>query len=294
MDLILHGDIFTSHIYQNLSIINIYNLSLTCKAYSNINKIKLVDRLNEIINIRLEKIFGDKISEFYSILQNTGGIISGSYILQCILNEKWDNSDIDIYIPMQDNIITATEWDNPKSEMDDFIYGFYSIFASYDSDRYNDIRTPKIISKMKFIRNFWLLTDDYNNMETIGEDNLRNFIDINNDLNNDLQLSKKIRDDNKIKYNNDNIIINKLDFKINNIQIILVNIPRDKMTEFINDEYDFDICKNIFSREKNRGDFRIKSFENIVSKTTKFNYTHSEEGSLIRKTKYEKHGFQFI
>lgn len=291
MNLIL-GDIYDFHIYHHISIIDIYNFSLTCKKYSNIDKLKLLNRLNDIIDIRLNKIFGDKTIDFYDILEKTGGIISGSFILQCILNEKWE-SDVDIYIPMINNVITSTPWDNPKSEMDDFIYRFYSIFASYDSDRYNDYQTPKIISKMKFIRDFWLLTDDYNNLRTIGEENLRHIIDDNNEFSfNNIQkmkYTKEGRTDFKIKYKQGNVCINNLDFKINKIQVILVDTSRDKMINFINDEYDFDICKNVFCNKN----ISIHSFNDIVSKMTKFKYTHSEEGSLNRKSKYEKYGFQF-
>ena len=55
------------------------------------------------INSRLFEIFKNKLSDFKKSLVSTGAMISGSFILQCILNEKWRKYDIDIYLPIKNN-----------------------------------------------------------------------------------------------------------------------------------------------------------------------------------------------
>src|SRR5687768_4105945 len=49
---------------------------------------RVLDRLHEL---RLS-------NEFLSALRESKGIISGSFILQGLLNEKWSESDIDIFV----------------------------------------------------------------------------------------------------------------------------------------------------------------------------------------------------
>ncbi len=50
------------------------------------------------INLRLKSIFGDQYEAFKVALELSNAIISGSFILQCLLNEHWRYSDIDIFI----------------------------------------------------------------------------------------------------------------------------------------------------------------------------------------------------
>ena len=47
---------------------------------------------------RLKSIFGDIYDDFIDMMKNDNIVISGSFILQCIYNESWENSDIDIFI----------------------------------------------------------------------------------------------------------------------------------------------------------------------------------------------------
>jgi hypothetical protein len=51
------------------------------------------------INDRLKKIFTDEqYVKFKLLLENNNAVISGSFIIQCILNEIWEDSDIDIFV----------------------------------------------------------------------------------------------------------------------------------------------------------------------------------------------------
>ena len=78
---------------------------LECKDLWNVSKIGHKERMIELIHkkclkeikYRLKKILEDKYEEFIDLLYRTGAVISGSFILQCLLNEDW-GSDIDILI----------------------------------------------------------------------------------------------------------------------------------------------------------------------------------------------------
>ena len=60
-----------------------------------------VNKIISNINSQLLSIFGkEDLKELKSSINSTGAVISGSFIIQCILNEKWCNSDIDIFVPM--------------------------------------------------------------------------------------------------------------------------------------------------------------------------------------------------
>jgi hypothetical protein len=58
------------------------------------------------INNRLLSIFGNRLPALKKIMQKTGCVISGSFIIQCLLDETWKNTDIDFYVPMPGNKIT--------------------------------------------------------------------------------------------------------------------------------------------------------------------------------------------
>lgn len=45
------------------------------------------------INKRMTDILGEEWNKLKNIMEETGDIISGSFVLQCILNESWDKSD---------------------------------------------------------------------------------------------------------------------------------------------------------------------------------------------------------
>src|SRR3989344_1244809 len=56
------------------------------------------------LEYKLRKIIGERFDEFKEIMEQTESIISGSFVLQCIMNKKWKKcnitnkqSDIDIY-----------------------------------------------------------------------------------------------------------------------------------------------------------------------------------------------------
>jgi hypothetical protein len=70
-------------------------LSLSCKKYNKtITKENIKKNTVDEINRRLRIIFGDDCMELMQILREGGAIISGSFIIQCMLGETWKNATI--------------------------------------------------------------------------------------------------------------------------------------------------------------------------------------------------------
>ena len=91
----------------------------------------------------------------------------------------------------------------------------------------------------------------------------------------------------------ENVILRVNEYRIfkNNIQVIEINNEKfDTYEQFVNDRSDFDICKNYFSYSD--GLF-IGNLYDIISRSTKFNYTHDKKKSTDRCVKYQNRGIEF-
>ncbi|AYV81549.1 MAG: hypothetical protein Harvfovirus40_12 [Harvfovirus sp.] len=56
------------------------------------------------MNNSLRGVFGENLGAFKEALKACGGVVSGSFILQSILGEKWIGSDLDIFSPKNNDI----------------------------------------------------------------------------------------------------------------------------------------------------------------------------------------------
>jgi hypothetical protein len=78
----------------------LHRLSRTSKYMREIFKRKKFVRL--ILYRNLESLllpFEIDINVFKHLMESTEAILSGSIVLQCFIGAKWDNSDVDIYLP---------------------------------------------------------------------------------------------------------------------------------------------------------------------------------------------------
>jgi len=80
------SDILNHELVKYINMFDLYNID------KNLMERYLLDR----INLRFKQIFGDKYISFKQLLNNNNMIVSGSFILQCILGEEWQ-SDFDIF-----------------------------------------------------------------------------------------------------------------------------------------------------------------------------------------------------
>uniref|UniRef100_A0A6C0C6N3 F-box domain-containing protein n=1 Tax=viral metagenome TaxID=1070528 RepID=A0A6C0C6N3_9ZZZZ len=139
-----------NHITSNLDSYGLHSLSHTCKQFFP----KYSKHITTKINERLLSIFGDNLPALKKMMQKTGCVISGSFIIQCLLNETWKDSDIDFYVSTQGNEITKTNSGYNKSAVDDFMYNVMRYDGSID-DQYADIENNpiKYVRTYKHLRN---------------------------------------------------------------------------------------------------------------------------------------------
>jgi predicted nucleotidyltransferase len=102
---------------------------------------------------RIQKVFGQHTNAFKNLLEITGAVISGSFIIQAILDETWDKSDIDVFIPIRN---MKSPSDNPSSEIEEWLLNDVKtpIKDYYAACRYGDNMAGG--HHIKWIRNFKL------------------------------------------------------------------------------------------------------------------------------------------
>ena len=179
--------IFHDVMIPHLSVLELHNLSKTCttllvyKSKYHTNKI-IIDKINK----KLLSYFDDNpslVKRFKELMKKTCSVISGSFLIQCILNIEWycDNSitDLDIYIPIVGNVIKVPFKNAyPKSEMDDFMY--YAI--GHDGYGYNPEYHGITTEKIEFVNNYNNRTQITGIKTNKNIEAIQNFIDTTFDL----------------------------------------------------------------------------------------------------------------
>lgn len=104
------NEVFTSQVFRyevapHLSPKDLYMLHFVNRTlYKQVTYDLIKEVAIQSINRKLCRVFGDS---FQSLLENAGAVVSGSLILQCLLGEEWNGSDIDIFRPTTSNMIGA-------------------------------------------------------------------------------------------------------------------------------------------------------------------------------------------
>jgi len=134
---ILTGYIFDNIIANYLDIKDIYNLSLVNRSlYHKINENYILTHIKTRIINNLKNIFEDDYNSFVLAINRAKAIISGSFIIQSILNEKWHESDIDIYVEYDKNNKYAGILEEfLGSKTNDYVDGYYHRFDDIHSTR---------------------------------------------------------------------------------------------------------------------------------------------------------------
>ena len=240
---------------EKLSCKDIWNLGKVTEYESTKTKLTalLYPRCILEIKNRLKKVLGESYDEFVSVLSKTGAVISGSFILQCLLGEDW-NTDIDIFVPMIGNKIGKTDSNNPTTEVDDLLFQKFHMVGYQAGNRYgHDIDDEKIQWVRTFSKTQIYRRDANGRYERI--------VDFNKE---------------KSGYN---------------FQVVLVNVEKEKLCDFIIDNFDFDIVKNTFTFSENK--LKILKLEEIFDKRTEFKVGDRFGSSVQRAIRYEKKGFTF-
>jgi hypothetical protein len=110
---VLLGNTFDYVILKHLNMRDVRNLGFTnWKFRSKFNLIYIVKEIKNRIKNMLKFKLGSLYDEFVDTMIKTDAIISGSFILQCVLNEFWDSSDIDIYVENNSETKMENEYAN--------------------------------------------------------------------------------------------------------------------------------------------------------------------------------------
>ncbi len=135
---IIYSDWFVFNIIGQIqSPIDLYNLKLTCKFYCKeitFENIKYVVVKN--ITKKLISCSDINYDNLVSYMEKHNVYISGSFILQCILNEYWNDTDIDLYanenICFEENIFRNNDYERVTHNHHDGYSRLYGI--TYVSD----------------------------------------------------------------------------------------------------------------------------------------------------------------
>jgi hypothetical protein len=189
------------------------------------SKKDIIKRLNE----RMIQRLGDEWYIIKELMNEIGAVISGSIILQCILNQEWEDSDIDIFCPYSKYNYTSSN--NPTSKIDKILCSKFGLYH-YNSCRY--IQNMPLGYNIKFIRNYKC---------------------------------------------------------INNASVQTIIADNKNISDFIMSNFDFDICKNIYSIVDNIEHIYIHDLDSIINKEIYWKQTGNVNSTNIRIYKYLKRGF---
>lgn len=157
------------------------------------------------INARLGAFFGENIQKFKKLLEDSGGYISGSFIIDCILNKCWKNYfpllqifvdvPLDIYVISEECMDIFTSKFHPfftdlqdeigdawyyVSCTDDIFDDYYNLHINQSVivrgfERANDKEWVKSIMNFDVCRNIYYIE---NGVEKIEIANLRGILDM--------------------------------------------------------------------------------------------------------------------
>jgi hypothetical protein len=95
------------------------------KLYRSLMSPILKEHLPFKVDNYFRTLFGDRYSEFRRLMTIDKAVISGSILLQIILNETWEGSDIDIFIPVSNYSLENIPRNTLLfSALQDFLYNF--------------------------------------------------------------------------------------------------------------------------------------------------------------------------
>lgn len=109
-----------------------------------------MENLVHVIENRLKNIFNNdnNYNEFMNTMKDSKAIISGSFILECIYNQEWNDADIDIFVSrkIKINKNELSTNDRPSSILDKWFSDKYGM-KDYDACVHygNDITRQNVI-----------------------------------------------------------------------------------------------------------------------------------------------------
>lgn len=232
-------------------------------------------RVGETIDEFFKDSFGVNYMQFRKAMISSNAVLSGSFILQAILNERWYKdqiknilSDVDIFILVnKDKIKNWNGWKRTKE-----------VTFCYDNYQLGYTELHKFLYK-KQVRN-----------ERMEENQRKYFLKYGH-------ISNMYRPSNFVThsfYNNDfgeNVVLRINKYPIKKYKFEVVEIDKEKYStfeEFMEDTVDFDVCKNFFRyTDGDNFEIKISNLQHIVDKKLHIIRKRSPE----RLEKYINRGF---
>jgi hypothetical protein len=237
------------------------------------------------INHRLLLIFTDKLIDFKKLLQSSCAVISGSFIIQCLLGEHWNDSDIDIFVPTK-GVHFATHYHNEYTDIENMLYNM-KLPRIYESERVYTHKPPSVnnvrmYASVQDVRH----TKNYHTMSYSESIKLFSFLNIARKQG-EYNVDYLIRCD---KAYEEHVYGNKM----RKIQIIQVDVEPtyQHMVDYIQSSFDFDLCKNIYAINTQEI-LTIGQLNQVMNKKTSIDMDNLDHRSKERRVRYETRGFKF-
>lgn len=258
---VMRGNIFDNIILNKISMKDAYKLRLVNSTLrKRMSKNYFYNIMKNRIENKLKSILGINYIPFIKTMIECKAILSGSFIHQCVLNESWENSDIDIY----------TEKRSQYEKFDKFLKSI-SIYNDSSNEMYKNV-----FSCIDWIENYYI---DNKNTIPYSRDEVSHDMYRYND-------SYICRDD-KLKELNNNIK--------NCIKFQLVRIKTTKeytLHDHIRNT-GFEVCKNLaYYTDKMNLYLDLSDYKEILFKRTTFTIQNIDD-FYYRIEKYSKRNFNF-
>lgn len=151
---VFYGNVFDNIIIDYISVRDIFNLKFVNRSFrQRITESVIMKIIKTRIERKLKVILKNNYDAFVNAMAKSKAILSGSFILQCILNEKWSNSDIDIYV---------------DKENENFFHKCISSITSFSDFDYGDMYGQAFNSIIHNIKNFFIDPDNNLHKPNIG------------------------------------------------------------------------------------------------------------------------------
>ena len=256
LDCTLYGNPFDNIIANYLNMRDIFNLkSVNRRFYYKLDNKYIFKTIKSRIENKLKKVFRNNYNSFVSHMIKSRAVLSGSFILQVLINETWDNSDIDIYTgTRRDNKIMHEYFESITGRESMYNYGeMYKV--AYD-----------IISS---IDNYYL--------------NKKNTIDSSEDDNDNPYDEYNKRAKEKAKLEKNCYKIQLVDIKTKKNYTLLDHVKNTG----------FDVCKNMLYYDTNgKMQIQLMNYKEIIHKCTTFTIQNIDD-FYYRIEKYSKRGYYF-
>lgn len=298
------NDIFWGNIVPYLSLKDLSTLKETCSYYY--HNISQKDYEKSVLNLvigRLKKIFGDKYDEFKKQMEINEGVIAGSFIVQCILEENWE-TDIDIFIPGAKyvgdrNGFKYIEKCGSYSLIEEY---FFKNYGWYDTNPYGlGDASNNDFWQINYVRNYIIVnrsesTDDYFSYKSLmTHTHIHDWEKTAEMFFISTVVCKRCGKVVSMGTEAANKLINCPEeiYTAPIVQIVAMGTchNKDDLLNMVRDTFDFDICKSTLHFEKGEGILNLECIEKVLKRKITCD-TRLTDSTGKRVQKYEEREFE--